>query len=185
MSFLDKVIGAVTPPESDEHRLKVRAQTRAETQQGDWLALILDHHDQIEAAFAAVKAAPGGAARVDAQKQLAIALVGHAGAEETVLYPEMVDSGHKAHATAAYEEQAMAKVQMALLEKIDPSSQDYLDKLEHIRGAVTHHMFQEESNWFLDLKAQVPPERQALLRDRYLEEVDRYAGHALAAGGTP
>src|SRR4051812_1204603 len=128
MSFLDKVIGAVAPPESDEHRLEVRAQTRVETTPGDWLSLVLDHHDQIEAAFALVKTAEGAASRVEAQRQLAVLLIGHAGAEETVLYPEMVDSGHKAHATAAYEEQAMAKVQMALLEKIDPTSQDYLDK---------------------------------------------------------
>jgi hypothetical protein len=40
----------------------------------------------------------------------------------------------------AYEEQAMAKIQMALLDKIEPMTQDYLDKLEHIRGAVTHHV---------------------------------------------
>lgn len=176
MSLLDKIIGAVTPPESDEHRFRVRAETRAETTPGDWLWLILDHHDQIEVAFADVKAASNATARRAAQKELAILLTGHSIAEEAVLYPEMADSGHKSHAAMAYEEQSMAKIQLALLEKIEPMTQDYLDKLEHIRGAVTHHMFQEENNWFLDLKAQVSASRQLQLAERYREEMERYTG---------
>ncbi|USI74956.1 hemerythrin domain-containing protein [Sphingomonas morindae] len=176
MAFLDKIIGAATPPESDEHRLRVRAETRVETVPGDWLSLILDHHDAIEQAFEAVRIADDAHTRRAAQRRLAVLLTGHSIAEEAVLYPEMADSGHKSHAGVAYEEQSMAKVQLALLDKIEPMSQDYLDKLEHLRGAVTHHMFQEESNWFLDLKAQVPAERQALLAARYREEVERYIG---------
>jgi hypothetical protein len=69
---------------------------------------------------------------------------------------------------------------MALLDKIDPMSQDYLDKLEHIRGAVTHHMFQEESDWFLDLKKEIPADRQAFIAQRYREEMNRYVGEAVA-----
>jgi hemerythrin-like domain-containing protein len=180
MSFLDRIIGAITPPETDEHRMQVRAETRAETTPGDWLSLILDHHDQIEEAFAAVKAAPDATSRKSAQKQLALILTGHANAEEAVLYPEMADSGHKAHASMAYEEQAMTKVQLALLDKIEPMTQDYLDKLEHIRGAVTHHMFQEESSWFLDLKSEVPAARQTLMTQRYIDEMERYAGDVMA-----
>lgn len=41
-----------------------------------------------------------------------------------------------------YNEQVMVKTQMAILEKLDPMSQDFDDKLEHIRDAVTH--YQEE-----------------------------------------
>jgi hemerythrin superfamily protein len=180
MSFLDKIIGSVTPPESDETRLEARQRARAEARPGDWLSLILDHHDQIEAAFAAVKTANDPASRRQAEKSLAVLLTGHSIAEEAVLYPEMADSGHKTHAAMAYEEQSMAKVQLALLEKIDPMTQDYLDKLEHIRGAVTHHMYQEETSWFLDLKSEIPADRQAALTERYREEVGRYAGEAFA-----
>jgi hemerythrin-like domain-containing protein len=180
MSFLDKIVGAVTPPESDQTRFETRQRARAEARPGDWLSLILDHHDQIEAAFAAVKAAPDASGRRAAQKQLAVVLTGHSIAEEAVLYPEMADSGHKAHASMAYEEQSMAKVQMALLEKLDPMSQDFLDKLEHIRGAVAHHMYQEESSWFIDLKSELPASRQAEMTQRYREEVERYASDAFA-----
>ena len=41
-------------------------------------------------------------------------------------------------------------------------------------------MYQEESSWFLDLKREVPGSRQAVLADRYKEEVHRYAPDLLA-----
>ena len=182
MSFLDKLVAAVAPPESDETRLETRARARAEAVPGGWLALVLDHHDQIEQGFAQVQAAADPHARRQAQRQLALILTAHSNAEEAVLYPEMADSGHKTHASMAYEEQAMAKVQMAALEKLDPMSQDYLDKLEHIRGAVTHHMYQEESDWFRDLQSDVPSDVDAHLVARYREEMDRYLGTATGQG---
>jgi hypothetical protein len=180
MSLFDKIVAAVTPPESDETRMKARADARAKAQPGDWLSQVLDHHDQIEAAFGAVEAAGDASARRAAQKELGILLTGHANAEESVLYPALADNSQKAHAGLGYEEQAAAKVQMALLEKLDPMTQDYLDKLEHIRGAVTHHMYQEESSWFLDLVEKASTADQDMMTRRYREEIERYAGAELA-----
>jgi len=74
---------------------------------------------------------------------------------------------------AGYTEQAGAKANMGELEYLNPMSQDYLDKLEHIRGAVAHHMYEEESARFLDLK-KLSPADQARLTERYAEEFDRY-----------
>lgn len=174
MSFLDKIVATVTPPESDETRVQARARALAETTPGDWLSQVIKHHQQIEQAFEDVRQAGEPSGRRQAQKQLSTLFLGHSNAEEAVLYPEMADTGHKAHAGLAYEEQAMTKVQFALLDKLEPMSQDYLDKLEHIRGAVTHHMYQEESSWLLDLKAEVPSERQHVLAERYQLEMSRY-----------
>jgi hypothetical protein len=181
MSLFDKIVAAVTPPESDETRMAARRHARSLAVPGDWLSQVLDHHDEIEAAFAAVKSAPDAEGQRVAQKQLAVILTGHSNAEESVLYPALVDEGHKAHAGLGYEEQAAAKVQMALLEKIEPMTQDYVDKLEHIRGAVTHHMYQEESSWFLDLQKEVPKADQVMLSRRYAEEIDRYVGTGVIA----
>jgi hypothetical protein len=75
-----------------------------------------------------------------------------------------------------YTEQAMVKMQMAALEKLDPMSQDFDDKLEHIRGAVAHHMYEEEGTWFVDLKEQVPAADQDMITQRYTEEWQRYVG---------
>jgi hypothetical protein len=51
MSIIDWVIAAVTPPESEETRSKARAKVRASAGKGDWLAMVLDHHEQVEAAL--------------------------------------------------------------------------------------------------------------------------------------
>lgn len=124
---------------------------------------MLDHHRQIEAAFGAVIAAADAASRLSAQKRLAVLLTGHAIAEEAVLYPALVKANEDGHSTKAYTEQAAAKVQMGLLENLQPMSQEYLDKLE-----------QEGGNWFLDLKEKLPAADQVKLTFRYQEEFLRY-----------
>ncbi len=181
MSFFDKVVAAITPPESDETRLEARAHARTLASPGDWLSQVLDHHELIEEAFAAVKFASDASAQRAAQKDLGVILTGHSNAEEAVLYPALANGGEKSHAGLAYEEQAAAKVQMALLEKLEPLTQDYLDKFEHIRGAVTHNMYQEESDWFVDLKGKVPASEHTTLATRYSEEMERYMGEPAPA----
>lgn len=174
MSVLDKVIAAVTPPESEHARADANAKAHAASTPGDWLSIALDHHRVLLAAFAATKAAPDAASRTIAQKHLGVVLVGHAGAEETVLYPALAKAGETAHADMGYTEQVMVKMQMAELENLDPMSQDWMDKLEHIEGAVRHHMFEEEGTWFLELKDKA--RNQDKLAMRFAEEYDRYVG---------
>jgi hypothetical protein len=110
-----------------------------------------------------------------AQRQLALILTGHSNAEEVVIYPALVRFGHKSHGMMGYTEQAGAKANMGELEYLDPLSREYLEKLEHIRGAVAHHMYEEESDRFLDLK-KLSSAEQERLTDRYSEEFDRYMG---------
>jgi hypothetical protein len=176
MSLLDKVVAAVTPPESDEARAQARAKARAAAISGDWLSIVLDHHLQIESAFTAVKAASDSASRVLAQKKLATLLTGHSIAEEAVLYPAMVKANEEGHSTKAYTEQSAAKVQMGLLQDLPPMSQEYLDKLEHLRGAVAHHIYEEEGNWFLDIRRKLSSADQDKLTQRYKEQFARYMG---------
>jgi hypothetical protein len=176
MSIVDKVIAAVTPPESEEQRLAARRTAQAAATPGDWLSQILDHHLDLEEAFENVRNTNSASARADALKQLGVLLTGHAIAEESVIYPALAEGGRKAHAGMGYDEQAMVKIQMALLEKLDPMSEEFLDKLEHIEGAVAHHMYAEEGNWFLDLKETAPAADQSLLTQRYAQEYQRYVG---------
>jgi hemerythrin superfamily protein len=176
MSIVDKVIAAVTPPESDEQRAAARAKAQSAATDGDWLYLVLNHHRQIEAAFTSVKAATDRATRLEAQQRLALLLTGHSIAEEAVIYPAMVRANEEAHSTKAYTEQAAAKMQMGLLEDLEPMSQEYLDKLEHIRGAVSHHVYEEEATWFVELKTKLPPADQTKITFRYQQEFSRYTG---------
>ncbi len=176
MSIIDRFIAAVTPPESEEARLEARTKATQAASSGDWLDQILQHHMDIEDAFLAVKSATDEQVRLAELKVLGILLTGHAIAEESVIYPALAQQGEKTHAGLGYDEQAMVKVQMALLEQLPPLSQDFLDKLEHIEGAIAHHVYAEEGNWFLDLKAKATPREQAILTRRYAEEYNRYVG---------
>ena len=176
MSVLDKVIAAVTPPESDEARIKAREEATAAAQPGDWLSLILEHHIELESAVEAVEDAEDADERLVAFKEFAGLLTGHAIAEEGVIYPAMSAYSETGHADMGYTEQAMVKMQMAALEKLDPMGQDFEDKLEHIKGALLHHMYEEEGNWFLDLKKKATAEDQEMMTARYAEEFDRYIG---------
>jgi hemerythrin superfamily protein len=176
MTIFDKILAAVTPTETSEDRAEARTAARAMAEPGDWLSLILDHHLKIEAAFSNVQAAANAETRLDAQRKLGVILTGHAIAEESVMYPGLAEVDEKGHAEMGYDEQAMVKVQMAELERLDPMSRDYLDKVEHIRRAVAHHVFEEEGTWFPELKKSAPASDQLKLTQRYTEEFDRYVG---------
>lgn len=174
MSIIDKVLGAVAPPESEETRAEATAKARSVAQPGDWLSAALDHHDQIRANFEACRQAQDAPSRIAAMRRLSRVLVGHALAEEVVLYPALAKAHEKSHATLAYTEQTTAKMQMAELERIPPEGEPWAEKLEHIRGAVLHHIFEEEGFWFLEIKEKY--EDQAFLDRRFVEEYERYAG---------
>lgn len=176
MSVLDKVIAAVTPPESDEARAKARAEAERVAMPGDWLSQILAHHREIEGQFAAVKAASDPESRRAAQQKLGVLLTGHSLAEEAAVYPALAAEHQAGHAELAYQEQSAAKMEMGLLERLDPMSEDYLDKLEHIRGAVAHHMYSEEGTWFTKLAETADAAEQQRIGQRYAEEYGRYAG---------
>ncbi len=176
MSVIDKVLGAITPPVSEEKRAEATEKARAASDGSDWLALALDHHAAIKAAFEKGKAATNAADRTAAMQELALVLNGHSLAEEVVLYPALAQAGEKLHAGHAYTEQTTAKMQMAELENIAPSKPEWKDKWEHIEGAVLTHIFEEESSWFLKIKEKA--EHQDRLTERFREEYERYAGKA-------
>lgn len=176
MSVLDKVAAAVTPAASDEDRAEARRKADALARDHGWLQQILAHHRQIESAFAEALGASAPDARRRAAKELGGLLTGHSMAEETVIYPAISEHDGKGHAAMAYEEQSMAKVQMAKLEMIDPMSDEWGEKLEHIKGAVEQHVYQEESSWFPQVAENVAADESAMLTARYREEATRYFG---------
>jgi hypothetical protein len=101
-------------------------------------------------------------------------LTGHSIAEEAAVYPALAADHQLDHAELAYQEQSAAKMEMGLLERLDPMSEDYLDKLGHIEGAVAHHVYSEEGTWFTELAESANAEDQARIAFRYAEEHQRY-----------
>lgn len=174
MSLIDRALAAVTPQPDEDRRGEATAKARDIAKPGSWLAAVLDHHDAIRSAFDNGRAARNAAERKEAMKALAVVLNGHSIAEELVLYPALGQVGEKAHAAHAYLEQTMAKAQMAELENIAPSKTAWLDKWEHIEGAVLTHMYEEESDWLLSLYEK--DTHASRLTARYMEEYERYTG---------
>ncbi|HEV2568751.1 hemerythrin domain-containing protein [Sphingomonas sp.] len=168
----------MTPLVSDETRLRARENARTQALPNRVVQLIIDDHNRIERAFEAVRSASTAESQRGAELELANLLNGHAAAEETVIYPELVDNSQHGAAFMGYEEQAATKVQLALLSKLEPLTQDYLDKLEHIRGAVTHHMYQEENSWLVTLERGLLSDDRVRVRARYKEEMRRFAAPA-------
>lgn len=181
MTLMDKIVAAVTPPESAEARMEAREKARDFARTTPWLAAVLEHHVEIEAAFETIRAAPDSASRRTGQLKLMKILTAHSVAEEGVLYPAMALSTQKAHAMEAYTEQSAAKIQLVALDELEPMSNDYLDKLGHLQGAVEHHMYREESSWFPQLIEDQPEQMHVKLAARYAEEFDRYIGRETLA----
>ena len=176
MSAIDKLVSAITPPVSEEKRQKAHAKARAEALPGGWLSQILDQHEAIAQEFSEVRAAPDPRTRRLAEKRLGVLLTGHTTAEEVVIYPALAQVHEQGHAHKAYAEQASAKMQLAALESLDPMSQDYLDRLGRLEGAITHHVFEEENDWFLELQTRATVTENERIASRYKEEFDRYMG---------
>jgi hypothetical protein len=185
MSIIDKIIGAITPPESEEERREATARARMHVGKAPWLALVLDHHRQIDAAFLAVKATRTTEDRQRALRQLAELLAAHAIAEETVIYPALSDNGETGHATMAYTEQSAAKMQLGLLERMDLMSEDFDDKFAHLEGAVKHHVYEEEGKWFIELTEMASAADHQHIADRYRQEFDRYFNGGEKGDGRP
>lgn len=183
MSLFDKVVAAVTPSESQKQRQEAHARAQATAVGNGWLSIILQQHEQLDAAFGAVKEASDSSRRIAAQKHLALLLTAHSNAEESVIYPALVHVGEKADATTSYNEQASAKVDMAELDYLPPMSQEYMDKFEHICAAVRHHMYEEENGRFINLMQKMPDAEQEKLTQRFKEEFERYTGSGMLAGG--
>lgn len=143
MSIIDNVVGAVTPSENNEPRAKARAVASS----GEWLPAV-EHHEQIETAFAQVKITTEVTARGKSLKECTLVRTDHPVAKEATQYPASARADEKGHATMAYTEQAVAKLEMGLLEDLPPMSQECPDKFVHIKGAVAHHEYENEGIGF-------------------------------------
>lgn len=177
MSLVDRLAAKIMPPESAEDRANARRTAQSLTNGNDWLGIVLDQHKQIEELFQRALTSGDAGTRKMALKEVQILLTGHANAEEAVLYPALVGHDEKSHATMSYEEHAMARIELAILEKVDPMSEDWREKMEHVCGAVQHHIYAEEGTRFAELQESLAPGERERLTQRFLEEFERYAGN--------
>lgn len=174
MSFLDRIASALTPAASDEERAEARSRIEQLAAGEGFAQDIVSQHKQIEQLFAQARAGVGPAAQA-AVRDLAVLLNAHSMAEEAVVYPEISANSGKTNAAMAYEEHAMTKVNLAELQKMEPGTEEFREKLDHIESAVQQHVYQEESSWLPDVIRYAPLEsRQRMSAEfrEYFERVD-------------
>lgn len=175
MSFLDRIAAAVTPAASDEDRAEARRRIEELAMGEPFAEDIVQQHKQIEGLFAQARTSAGAGGDAAVQ-ELALLLNGHSMAEEAVVYPEISEHSGKMHAGMAFEEHAMTKVQLAQLQKIAPGTNEWLEKLDHIEGAVQQHIYQEESSWLPDLIRNAPVEDRQRMSTMYRDYFNRFGG---------
>ncbi|WP_073975020.1 hemerythrin domain-containing protein [Erythrobacter donghaensis] len=173
MSFLDRIASALAPAATDEQRRETRAAFEEMSVGEPFAEEILAQHRRIEELFAEARAAsgPGADALV---LELAVLLNAHSMAEEAVIYPEISENSSKAHAGMAYEEHAMTKVQLAALQKLQPGTQEWHEKLDHIESAVQQHVHQEEGSWLPDVIRYAPVDVRQRMSVDFREYFDRF-----------
>jgi len=173
MSILDRIASTLTPTASEQQRLEARRELEKLAVGQTFAEDILAQHRRIEQLFVETRSTTGAGARA-AVSELALLLNGHAMAEEAVIYPEVSENSGKVHAGMGYEEHAMTKVQLAELQKLDPGSQQWLEKLDHIEGAVQQHIYQEESSWLPDVIRNAPAADRQRMSAGFREYFDRF-----------
>jgi hemerythrin superfamily protein len=172
MSFLDRIATALAPTASAEDRAEARRQLETLAAGEPFAEEILRHHRRIETLFEQARSAPP-ADQQAVVRELALLLNGHAMAEEAVIYPEVSEHSGKTHAGMAFEEHAMTKVQLAALQKLEPSTQEWHEKLDHIESAVQQHVYQEESSWLPDVIRSAPPSERQRMSAEFRDHFDR------------
>lgn len=184
MSFLDKIAATLAPAASEKDMLEARRKAEQIGAGEQWLGMIVDQHKQIESLIDEVIHAPDAGRRRAALREFGTVLTGHSNAEEVVVYPDIAVESSKAHAGMAYEEHAMTKIQVAELEKLDPMSQEWRDKAEHIRSALQQHVYQEEGSWLPQLADKLPASEKSRMTERFIEEYERYCGSGSMTTGS-
>lgn len=173
MSFLDRIAAAVAPAASDKDRVEARHQIEELAAGQPFAEDIVRQHKAIEQLFADARTATGTEAHA-VVVELAMLLNGHSQAEEAVIYPAISEHSGKVHAGMAYEEHAMTKVQLAQLQKLQPGTEDWVEKLDHIESAVQQHVYQEESSWLPDVIRDASLDDKQRMSREFRDYFDRF-----------
>lgn len=173
MSLFDRIAATLAPAASEEERKETRLEFEKISSGQLFAEDILRQHKQIEQLFTQARNASGQAAQA-AVTELSLLLNGHAMAEEAVIYPEVSENSGKTHAGMAYEEHAMTKLQLAELQKLEPGSKQWIEKLDHIESAVQQHIHQEEGSWLPDVIRNASLETRQRMSFEYRNYFDRF-----------
>jgi hemerythrin superfamily protein len=139
-----------------------------ETRTGDIIDLLSQDHEEAKQLLTKItSAAP--TARKELFWELVPALVSHEVAEEVVVYPTIRSEAPDGDAEVEprLKEQQQAEEMLSSMEKLDPESDEFAQKLDKLRDDVLEHAQAEEENIFPLLRALEHEEERSLLGARY------------------
>ncbi len=139
-----------------------------ETRTADIIDMLSQDHEDAKHLLEKITAAAPGA-RKDLFWELVPALVRHEVAEEVVVYPTIRSEAPDGEAEVGprLKEQQQAEEMLASMEKLDPESAEFGQKLSQLRDDVLEHAEAEEKNIFPLLRALEREEERARLGARY------------------
>jgi hemerythrin superfamily protein len=121
------------------------------TMASDLMGEIHKDHQEVSQIFKKLEQAGDAAQRKTLLQQLKDELVPHMKAEEKTVYPSLRDDA-KEDVQHALEEHQEADEQMQLLLGTDPMDASFTEKVMQLKDMVEHHVQEEESKVFKDLK---------------------------------
>ena len=131
----------------------------------DVIKLLEEDHREVEALFAKAETT-NGAAKQQVVTKIATELTIHAEVEEEIVYPAMRDAGLGELVDEAEGEHQTVKDLVARLEAMDASTGEVDPILEQLKADVQHHVQEEESEGFPQLRSKVDQGTLQTLADR-------------------
>lgn len=108
------------------------------------LELLKSQHDEVDALFEAIKAAPSYSRKEKLFLELADKLAAHAKIEETIFYPAVIAKQTKDLLLESAEEHLAIKRVLADLIELDIDDERFDAKLDVMKEQVQHHAREEE-----------------------------------------
>jgi len=127
-------------------------------QQRDVIEVLEHDHREVEQMFGELESLRGASTdeaksrRKEVTDQVTIELVRHSVAEEVLVYPKVEDKVSAEEAEHARKEHAEAEQTLKRLEKLDPDDSGFDDELATLMGEIRHHIEDEESEMFADMR---------------------------------
>ncbi len=153
----------------------IAAQPRRPMARGDWFDMIREHHRDIDVTFREIMATRDRQVprRRALQMRLMNQLAAHSGAEEAAVYPHVHDMLNRPQADELYTEQDMARVFLARLEMLEPSSPDWMRTMRELEAAIREHVAEEENDVYPALQRRAGS-MNAMITAGYAREYAKY-----------
>jgi hemerythrin superfamily protein len=134
-------------------------------------------HQKVEEIFRKLKDTTDGAekTRLDLCQKLKHELLAHAEFEEAVFYPAVRErNGVSRQVQESIEEHNEVKRMLSEIENMEPTSAEFMEKIEELESAVRHHVDEEEGEIFPAAKKVIDKDEGEQMSSRHDEMVQEH-----------